>query len=67
MDTPKIRKQLNALVAYVARNSSVTLCDGRNFWADLRQFCVTNKGHNAIELWHHGGEGMDTPQRWGRL
>eukprot|EP00969_Alexandrium_andersonii_P200861 8873471-Alexandrium_andersonii.AAC.1 len=58
MDTKKNPDQLNALVSYITLNSSVALRDGRNFWGDLRQFCVTHKGHPSIDVWHHGDEGM---------
>eukprot|EP00969_Alexandrium_andersonii_P132474 5857385-Alexandrium_andersonii.AAC.1 len=67
MDTPKNRAQYGALTQYISRNSGVTLCDGRKYWGELRQFCVTNKGGRSIDLWHHGDEGMKEPQRWDRL
>eukprot|EP00969_Alexandrium_andersonii_P181815 8034750-Alexandrium_andersonii.AAC.1 len=67
MDTKKNREQLSALASYIQQNSSVTLRDGRNFWGELRQFCVTNKGNASIDVWHHGDEGMESAEGWDRL
>eukprot|EP00969_Alexandrium_andersonii_P157432 6958756-Alexandrium_andersonii.AAC.1 len=57
MDTPKLRKQLNALVDYINETSSVTLVDGRIFWGERKPFRVTVKGKHAIDWWRHGDEG----------
>eukprot|EP00969_Alexandrium_andersonii_P092515 4084507-Alexandrium_andersonii.AAC.1 len=67
MDTKKIREQTNALITYAQQNSSVTLCDGQNFWNGIREFCVTCKGGGEIDSWHQGDDGMLSPERWDRL
>eukprot|EP00969_Alexandrium_andersonii_P091631 4044367-Alexandrium_andersonii.AAC.1 len=43
------------------------LVDGRMYWDELKPFCATCKGRNAIDTWHHGDEGMQTPARADRL
>eukprot|EP00969_Alexandrium_andersonii_P361200 15457029-Alexandrium_andersonii.AAC.1 len=67
MDTQKVRDQTNALITYAEQNSCVTLCDGKNFWNGIREFCVTCKGNREIDSWRHGDDGMSSPEHWDRL
>eukprot|EP00969_Alexandrium_andersonii_P166884 7375024-Alexandrium_andersonii.AAC.1 len=67
MNTPKHQKQLNALVKYISETSSAMLVDGRMCWEELKPFCVTCRGKSEIDTWHHGDEGVMTPERTDRL